>query len=429
MRPPRRWSSIVAGRNAVATPRGCFLLLAFTLTALPLASAVVQTSEQQSDQASDESASPATQVDIRDVVARVFGRGDGGSTHESAELDVGDSRLFLFPTFGGNPAIGFAVGALVNLTNYWGDPATTPLSSMLVSVSFTTKKQMLIAARSDFYTPNDTWHLAGDWRFYRFQERTHGLGSDQPSSTFADVDYDWLRLHQTVYRPVWAGLELGVGYHFDAHQNIALNDEQPKQFLDIPDPVEFESTRASGVSANVVFDRRDHPLNPLSGVLGRATYTWFREALGGTSDWDSLQLEGRAYLSLPGGRQHRIGMWGIGWLTKGDAPYFNLPSVGWDTYGRTGRGYRAGRFRGQDWVYTELEYRTDVTRNGLIGAVAFVNTGTLSDESGNFGRWIVGGGVGARLKLDKQRRSNIGVDIAWGREGSFGLFLGLNEAF
>ena len=122
-------------------------------------------------------------------------------------------------------------------------------------------------------------------------------------------------------------------------------------------------------------------------------------------------------------------MWGIGWLTNGDAPYFNLPSVGWDTYSRTGRGYRAGRFRGQDWVYTELEYRTDVTRNGLIGAVAFVNTGTLSDESGNFGRWVVGGGVGARLKLDKQRRSNIAVDIGWGREGSFGLFLGLNEAF
>ena len=39
------------------------------------------------------------------------------------------------------------------------------------------------------------------------------------------------------------------------------------------------------------------------------------------------------------------------------------------------------------------------------------------------------GGAGARFKLDKERRSNIGVDIAWGREGSFGLFLALNEAF
>ena len=183
------------------------------------------------------------------------------------------------------------------------------------------------------------------------------------------------------------------------------------------------------MSANVVFDRRDNPLNPHRGVLGRATYTFFRESLGGTSDWESLQLEGRVYQRLPGGR-HRLGLWGIGWLTGGDdAPYFDLPSAGWDTYGRTGRGYRAGRFRGRDWVYTELEYRTDVTRNGLIGAVAFVNAGTLSDESGRFGRWVVGGGAGARFKLDKERRSNIGVDIGWGREGSFGLFLALNEAF
>ena len=80
-------------------------------------------------------------------------------------------------------------------------------------------------------------------------------------------------------------------------------------------------------------------------------------------------------------------------------------------------------------MYGELEYRTDVTRNGLIGAVAFVNTSTLSDDSTSFGRWVVGGGAGARFKLDKDRRSNIGVDIGWGREGSIGVFFALNEAF
>ena len=78
----------------------------------------------------------------------------------------------------------------------------------------------------------------------------------------------------------------------------------------------------------------------------------------------------------------------------------------------------------------ELEYRADLLRNGLIGMVGFVNTSTLSDfESRSFQRWVGGGGFGGRFKLDKERRSNIAVDLAWGREGSFGVFFGLNEAF
>ena len=36
---------------------------------------------------------------------------------------------------------------------------------------------------------------------------------------------------------------------------------------------------------------------------------------------------------------------------------------------------------------------------------------------------------GVRLKLDKDRRSNLSIDVAWGRDGSRGVFLALNEAF
>ena len=101
-----------------------------------------------------------------------------------------------------------------------------------------------------------------------------------------------------------------------------------------------------------------------------------------------------------------------------------------DTYGRTARGYTAGRFRGHDWVYTELEYRADLTRSDLLGAVAFANASRLSDaEISGSDRWVPAGGAGLRIKLDKDRRSNIAIDVAWGREGSRGLFLAFNEAF
>ena len=374
---------------------------------------------------------PATsQVDIRDLIGRLFGRNDD-TEPDIPQGDTGERRFIVFPTFGGNPAIGFSAGVLANLTDYLGDPATTTLSSMLVSAAFTTERQVLLVSRSDFSLPNDSLHLLGDWRFYRFSERTHGLGSDRPNTPSADVNYDWLRLHQTVYRPLWFGVEAGVGYHLDVHSNIRLAEEQEAMQLPVSQVIDSDTTTSSGLSLNLVLDTRDSPLNPDQGLLARASYTFYRTGLGGDSDWDSLQLEGRAFQRLPGSRRQTVGVWAIGWLTRaGDPPYFDLPSVGWDTYGRTGRSYRAGRFRGRSWVYSEIEYRTDVTRNGLIGMVGFLNASTMSDfDTRDFQRWRPGGGFGARFKLDKDRRSNIGVDLAWGQEGSVGLYLALNEAF
>jgi hypothetical protein len=374
-------------------------------------------------------ANPQTseQSDLRDVIRRYIRRDT--SVEPRAVADARESRFFLFPTFGGNPATGFAMGALMTMTRYLGDPATTPLSSVVASTSFTTRKQVLIAARSDVYTKDAGWHLRGDWRFYRFTERTHGLGSDRPDEPNVDVDYDWYRIHQSLYRPVWADLEFGVGYRLDVHTGLALTDDAS---VVVPAAVpEEEAGTSSGLSVEVLFDNRVHPLNAERGAFGRASYTFVLEAFGSKSGAEVLELEGRAYHRLGGGRRQVLAWWGLGTFTRaGERPYFDLPSIGWDTYGRTGRGYRAGRFRGHDWVYTEVEYRVDLTRNGLLGAVAFVNASTLSgEETRALQKWVPGGGFGFRIKLDKERRSNISIDFGWGREGSKGVFLGLNEAF
>ena len=141
------------------------------------------------------------------------------------------------------------------------------------------------------------------------------------------------------------------------------------------------------------------------------SYLFNQTGLGSDSDWESLQLEGRVYRRLRGARRQVLAGWAIGWLTRSGQPsYFDLPSVGWDTYGRTARGHAAGRFRGSDWVYAELEYRTDLTRSGLLGAVVFVNTSRFSDfQTSDSQRWVPGVGGGIRIKLDKDRRSNVAI--------------------
>ena len=83
-------------------------------------------------------------------------------------------------------------------------------------------------------------------------------------------------------------------------------------------------------------------------------------------------------------------------------------------------------------MYGELEYRATLTRNGLVGAVAFVNTTTLAErQTGEklFDAFATAGGVGLRLLFNKRTSTNLCIDYAWGRQGARGFYLGLQEAF
>jgi len=117
-------------------------------------------------------------------------------------------------------------------------------------------------------------------------------------------------------------------------------------------------------------------------------------------------------------------------MTFGPSPYLDLPANGWDTYGRGARGYIQGRIRGLDQVYTEFEYRAQLTPDGLLGAVFFLNmTVTTEGERRVFGQHDLGGGVGLRVKLNKRSHTNITLDHGWGQQGSSGWFIGTTEVF
>jgi hypothetical protein len=114
----------------------------------------------------------------------------------------------------------------------------------------------------------------------------------------------------------------------------------------------------------------------------------------------------------------------------GKPPYLMLPSTGWDKTFNTGRGYIQGRFRSNNMLDAETEYRIQLTRNGLFGMVVFANFESFSNiNTWTFPGIAPAGGLGLRLKLNKYSRTNIAIDYGWGRQGSHGFFVNLGEAF
>ena len=96
----------------------------------------------------------------------------------------------------------------------------------------------------------------------------------------------------------------------------------------------------------------------------------------------------------------------------GTPPCLDLPSIGWDDYSNTGRGYVPGRYTGRNLLYLESEYRFVLTRNGLLGGVVFGNLESISRNlSSSLNSVIPGCGLGLRIKENKYSNTNIAIDL------------------
>jgi outer membrane protein assembly factor BamA len=191
---------------------------------------------------------------------------------------------------------------------------------------------------------------------------------------------------------------------------------------------------SAGPSVDVLWDNRDSPINSQRGWMAKASYRMLAKGfLGGSSNWQKLTIDARTYASLSPSRRHTLAVWTFtDMVVGGAAPYLDLPGTGLDTYGRSARGYGEGQFRGERLAYGELEYRGTLTRNGLLGMVAFLNTTTVTNlgtDEKLFDSFATAGGVGLRLLINKRSRTNLCLDVAVGKQGSRGIYLAIQEAF
>ena len=79
-----------------------------------------------------------------------------------------------------------------------------------------------------------------------------------------------------------------------------------------------------------------------------------------------------------------------------------------------------------------MEYRGTLTSNGLLGVVAFLNTTTVDNLATGeklFDSMAPGAGFGFRVLLNKRSRTNLCTDWGWGKDGSHGFYLAIQEAF
>ncbi|MEY2668718.1 MAG: hypothetical protein RJA59_1356 [Pseudomonadota bacterium] len=372
----------------------------------------------------------------------------------------------IIPAIGYNPALGFLIGVVSKAGMLLGDPGDTTMSSASLLVLLTTNKQLVLQLGSTILTSHNEWMLIGDWRFLLYNQETYGLSTGTPvtSTSFSisgwgsttpidggqPMQFDLLRLHQVGLRRVWGDFYVGGGIRIDRYFGIV------DELLDLtaPSPVitshyaystyfGFNPSEytLSGVTLNAVYDSRDSTINAYKGIYAQLAFGGFPTWLGSSQGSTMIGVDFRAYLGLSEAvPRNVIAFWLLAsGVTSGVQPYLTLPSIGWDAAGTTGRGYVQGRFRGPGAVYAEAEWRFRITDDGLFGGAVFVNAetftrpafsySTLSEPAVNLFQYVKpAGGIGARIMMSKESRTNLRVDFAVGVD-SWAIYLGAGEVF
>ena len=371
---------------------------------------------------------PDSLKDLTEVVMKILHKDINAEKTKRKQKAV---QIGLFPAIGYTLQTGFAATVSTNAVFYRRDQKTEDsgnASTIRLTVSYSQKSQIIVPLKSTLFFNKNRTILISDWRYLKYPTYTYGLGiyTGPQDSTF--LNYQYIKIQSAVLFQVHPHIYIGGGYILDYFWNIQQVYQQPTK-SDFEKYGSGPTSLSSGITLNVRFDTRDNQVNAYRGIYTNIILAPRFKFLGSDINWTSLILDFRTYIRFPGRSSNILALWSYDWFTlSGKPPYLMLPTTAWDL--STGRGYIQGRFRSNNMLDTEAEYRVQLTRNGLLGMVAFINIQSFSNiDTWQFPAVAPGGGLGFRLKLNKYSRTNVDIDYGWGRQGSRGFFVNLAEVF
>ena len=368
--------------------------------------------------------------------------------------------ILLIPIIGSNPATGFMVGLGGQYAFKLGQD-NTKYSLLSGSAQFTTKSQQLYLLKNSVYTKNNKIFFTGDWRYLVFSQPTYGLGTNAPKGGIIDyqfnllgmetsldslaqpINFNFARLYQSASYKIGKSFYAGVGYFLDYY--FKIDDEKlslvPGDTLITSHYAYntyygFSTTKyySSALNVNIISDTRDNMINPYRGHFLMVSWRGSFKFLGNKTNANFLSLEWRSFhpLSVRYPR-HLLAFWVLAnFSPKGEFPYMILPATAYDQRSRSARGYTQGRFRGNNMVYGEAEYRFPISQcTGILGGVLFLNATTASNPTQSldlFESIKPGYGMGLRVMVDKKTRTNLAIDFGFGDKSS-GFYLAASETF
>jgi hypothetical protein len=316
---------------------------------------------------------------------------------------------------------------------YLGNRKETYISSATFSPSFNFRGQFNFPIRANIWAANNAWNYQMDTRFSIYPLFTWGLGGKQPEDDKILLRFKYYRMYASALKRITPYMLAGFGYDldYDIHIRPDIDSISIQKFTGYNYGTGNHSNAfSSGLTLNLLLDTRNNSINPLPGAYFNMVYRVNPQFLGSNTNWHSLYLDARKYISFAEKGQNVLALWSYFWTTLGsNPPYLQLPGIGQEPYQRSGRGFYPSRYTGKTLFYFETEYRKDITSDGLFGFVLFANLNTVTEpHTANFAYLHPAAGPGLRIKFNKHSGTNVGIDYGISK-GYHAVYFNLGETF
>ncbi|WP_217607335.1 hypothetical protein [Chitinophaga sp. GbtcB8] len=349
--------------------------------------------------------------------------------------------FFPLPVAGYSQEKGLEIGAAMLYSFYTDNKHPDPLtrnSTINLIPSITTKKQWKIDLKTDIWTHANLWHFKSNLRYHDYPIYFYGIGDTTHKA-------DQSLLNNKRYKVQLEG-ERRIGGHFYAgasllYQHDAYDSKDNKGIYPGLALVDKSGGYYTFIGLTGIYDNRDNQNYTTNGSWARLNVAYAPDIFSTRALW-KIEAQGKHF--IPISRKSTLAL-NINYSTVqgSQIPFYLLSEMGNDLLMR---GYYAGRYRDQNYLAFQAEYRYFwdpkipiniwfVHMQPKFALVAFGGTGSVfNNHNFDFGSFKPNYGIGGRWFYDESARLTIRMDYGWGekRPGEprqSGLYLSLAEAF
>lgn len=351
------------------------------------------------------------------------------------------NSFFPVPVVGYSPEKGFEFGVAA-LYSYYSDKKNpspfTRNSTIGVLSTFTTNHQFKFDVRFENWTRNNDFHIKTNFRYHNFPFYFYGMGDTTHyanRSLVGNIRYKFtVEAERRITRNFYGGLSL-------LYQKDEFKADDPKGVYPLMDLQDKDGGYATFIGITGVYDSRNNQNYCTEGSYIRFNAAYAPSFLSKHPLW---RLEMKASHFIPLSKKSTLGLNVYGNSLQGKVlPFYLLPELGSDNIMR---GYYTGRYRGQNYLAAQAEYRYlldpkmhikiwFVDMRPTFALAGFAGTGSIfGNHDFELSRFKPNYGLGVRYFYDKAARITIRMDYGWGekRQGEnrqHGFYLSLAEAF
>jgi hypothetical protein len=299
-------------------------------------------------------------------------------------------------------------------------PATRP-SNLKGDIVYTQRNQFFLQLLPQLYLQNEKFFIDSEFSYIRFTDKFWGIGNNTPFSAEEPYSNDIRRFRLSLLRRLPPVVNFGFQLHYESFK---MNEVTEFGQLNTNAAITgADGSTVAGFGLIFNFDSRDNFFAAHDGSFYQFSTMLYSRTLGGNTSYIQYTIDARKYISMM--PNHVIATQFYANIINGSPPFQLLSRLGGNV---RMRGYFEGRFRDNDMITLQTEYRFPIAWR--FSAATFGAVGDVANSFRDFAlqKLKFSYGFGIRFAIKPEERIVGRLDFGFGN-GTRGVYVSVNEAF